>query len=298
MHSGGPRQEAYSRQQAYQYSRARKGMPGGGNASTLKAHRAQPRERDRTSPQKTGVVRRRREMYTAVEPSRRKKAILHSTAARSEPITCGRTAGATAADPATSTCTMRATCVLTAVPVATAGRAPAKNLFALTPPPPPPPPPATSSRATAAMPVGPDEAEIENDADRLGSDRPPLLAPSAASAATARGIEEAEAVASGAENAGGERRYRSGAKAPDSLNARLHTCRSVLGVGAWDRSERGVYGGVPERTRTCMDAQDRQMCGGAFFWCSLFCALQSRTSRCASRLRWAGCRNKDHARRT
>lgn len=121
---------------------------------------------------------------------------------------------------------MRATCVLTTIPVATAGRAPVKNLFALTPP--PPPPPLMSSRATAAMPVGPDEDEIEKDADRLDNDRPPppappLLALSVVSA-TGRCIEGAEAVASEKENAGGERRYKSGAKAPDSLNARRHTC--------------------------------------------------------------------------
>lgn len=105
--------------------------------------------------------------------------------------TCGRTAGATAAEPATSTCTMRAACVRTTIPVATAGRSPVRNLFAF---------------ALA----------------------PPPLLPSTVSP-TGRGIEEAEASSEGA-NAGGERRYRSGAKAPDSLNARRQTCL-VVGRG-------------------------------------------------------------------
>lgn len=174
---------------------------------------------------------------------------------RIKPITCGRTAGATAADPATSTCTIRATCFRATVPVATAGRSPVeKNLtaaFTLTPP------PLLlllmSSRATAAIPVGPDD-DIENDADRLDNVRPlpppppprepPLLLPSVVSVA-GRGIEEAEAASEGA-NAGGERRYKSGAKAPDSLNARRHTCFGFLLTRLMRRQERRVWGRKPE----------------------------------------------------
>lgn len=106
---------------------------------------------------------------------------------------------------------MRATCVLTTVPVATAGRAPVKILilFAAAPL-------LASSRATAAIPVGPDEEEIENDVDRLDKDRPlplplPLPLPRVVSA-PGRGIEEADdaaaaaAAASEGANAGGESR--------------------------------------------------------------------------------------------
>lgn len=147
---------------------------------------------------------------------------------------------------------MRATCVLTTVPVATTGLSPVKNLFALEPPPPPPPPLLASSRATAAMPVGPDEDEIENDADRLDNDRPLLLPtpppPSAVSAAGGRGIEGAEAAASEEDgNAGGERRYSSGAKAPDSLNARRHTCLGLADGMGWDGTGGNAGMGASER---------------------------------------------------
>lgn len=143
--------------------------------------------------------------------------------------TCGRTAGATAAEPATSTCTMRAACVRAAAPAATAGLSPVETVFAPTPVP-------VSSWAVEAIPVGPDDDEIENDVDRRDNERPlrnpplllpppppPLLLLPSAMSVAERGIEGAE-VSSEGTNAGGERRYRRGANAAESLNARRHTC--------------------------------------------------------------------------
>lgn len=132
---------------------------------------------------------------------------------------------------------MRAACVRAAAPAATAGLSPVEIFFALTPLPP------LSSWAAEAIPAGPVDDEIEKDVDRLDSERPPrkpppplLLLPSAMSVA-GRGTEGGEASSEGT-NAGGERRYRSGANAADSLNARRHTCEKWGGarerrVGRW-----------------------------------------------------------------
>lgn len=151
---------------------------------------------------------------------------------------------------------MRAACVRAAVPAATAGLSPVENLCALTPTP-------WSSWAADAIPTGPDDDEIENDVDSLDNERPPrkpppppaLPLPSAMSVA-GRGIEGDE-VSSEATNAGGERRYRRGANAAVSWNARRHTCqggggderkcgweidiigRALCTVGALDARESG-----------------------------------------------------------
>lgn len=110
---------------------------------------------------------------------------------------------------------MRAAWVRATDPAASAGLSPVNTLFDLKPP----PPPLLSSRATVAIPTGPDDG-MENDVDRLDIARPPPALPPIAASRVGRVAE----AASEEENAGGDKRYSRGANAPDSLNALLQTC--------------------------------------------------------------------------